>query len=195
LQASFRHHAGLRTQHREVHLRRARQRAVAPPELDDVLHRKARGDEPRALGRDVGGRERDQVQPGIARDLPPELVRERRIVGRGEYLQEAEFELGEPVRRAGRLQHPLGVEVGLHIDERHAKTEPLERAARSLEVGDEIADMVDEDLALLRQLPPGPARVHSTVGQSISSSATIHGSASAPSRHSANAGNAIIASM
>ena len=101
----------------------------------------------------------------------------------------------QPVRGAGRLQLAVRVRIGLHIDERDAKAEPLELRAGRVEIGDEIADMVDEDFIALRQLPLGPGRVHSTVGQSASSSATIHGSASDAARHSANAGSAITTSM
>ena len=113
----------------------------------------------------------------------------------GENFQKAEFHFREPVRRAARLQCAARVRIGLHIDERDAKAEPFELRAGRFEVGNEIADMIDEDLIASRQLARGPRHAVSTVGQSASSSGTIQVSFSAPARHSLQAGSAIMASM
>ena len=131
-------------------------RAVAAPEFDDVLHREAGAGQPRALERQVVGREGNQMQPGIARNRLPELVGERRVMRRGEHFEEAEPQPCEPVRRAARLQLALRVRVGLDVGERHAKAEPLELAAGRVEIGDEIPDMIEKDLVALAAVAGRP---------------------------------------
>src|ERR1043165_243770 len=135
------------------------------------------------------------MQTGVARNLLFELRGERRVMGGGEHLEEAEAQLGEPVRRAARLEFAVRVGIGLHVNERDAKAEALELRTRGVEVVDEVAGVIEEDLARLRDLPLGPAHAVSTVGQSTSSSGTIHVSFSAAVRHAAQAGSAIRASM
>src|SRR5262249_55508923 len=124
-----------------------------------------------------------------------ELIRERRVVRRGQHLQKAEPEFREPVRRAGGLERAGRVGVGLHIDGGDAKAKPLELRAGRREVMDEVADVIDEHLVAFGELALGPAQAESTVGQSASSSGTIQLSASAPLRHSPQAGSAIMVSI
>ena len=178
-----------------MHFRFAGQGAIAPLELDDLLHGKARFHQPRAFAMHILGRQRDQMQPGITRDCLTELFGERRVVRRGEQLDETEFQFGQPIRGAARLQRAACVCIGLHIDRRNAEAEPLKPGACRVKVRDEIPDMIEEDLAAPGQLAPRPLHALSTVGQSASSSATIQRSCNAAVRHSAQAGSAIMASI
>ena len=155
LHAAFRHGPGRHAEDRECGLGLAA--AVdrhRPAQIRHGLGREPGGVQPPRLGPGIVDREGDQMESLIAGDRRPVGARKRRIepVDVGQDLEIAAAQHGASVGGSGR--HPVARRIGVAVDrergEREAET--LERRGRRVDVGDEPADMVEEDPARRRCL-------------------------------------------
>ena len=150
----FGHRAALQPHHRKGSNARPVGSIDRTLELHQRAHRKAGIGEPLVRRRRIGNRERSKMHAGMARQRGVEFAAERRVGGLEQHLDVAAREHRGDVAGAGRR----AVGIGLHRHRRRRETGARQRRARRLRVGDEMADVIEEDFAADRKLAVGLVR-------------------------------------
>ena len=143
LDAALRHRAALEPHHREGGDARPGLGLDRALELHQRPHGKARLGQAPVLAFGIDDRERRQMHAGVAGQRRLELAAERRVGGLEQHLDIAAAEHRGDVAGAGRR----AVGIVLHRHRRRRKARARQRPARGLGVADEMADVIEKDLA------------------------------------------------